>query len=260
MMIQLRQLYSSRELLWNWTHREFRVRYSQAILGVLWTVLQPIALMLIFTVVFSSILRVDTGSIPYPAFVYIGLLSWNFFAGAVSAASSSVGDHMSIVSKVAFPREVLPFSIILVSLFDFLIAASIFVVLLAYYQILIGTAALFVPVIVLAEMALMTGISLLAASVYVRYRDLRFIVPIVLQMWFFINPIFYAVQNVPQQFQTLYYFNPMAVFIEAFRSVIFRNQLPDPVSFGIASGVSLLVLLIGYAAFKQAESKFADVA
>jgi len=260
MTLQIRYLYDSRELLWNWMRREFRIRYSQAVLGVLWTVLQPTALMLIFTVVFSSILKVDTGNIPYPAFVYIGLLSWNFFASAVGAASSSVGDHMSIVSKVAFPREILPFSIILVSLLDFLIAASIFVVLLVYYQIPIGSAALFVPAIVIAQMALITGISLLTASVYVRYRDVRFIVPIVLQMWFFINPIFYSTQNVPQQFQLLYYFNPMAVFIGAFRSVIFLNQLPDLVSFGIASGVSLLVLLIGYAVFKKAESKFADIA
>lgn len=253
------KLYQSRQLLANWTLREFRIRYSQAALGIAWSILQPTAMMVITTIVFSTLLRLPTHDVPYPLYVYSGILAWNFFAGGLSTSFSTVADNMALVSKVAFPREVLPLSSILVSLIDFVIASSVFVLLLAYYQIQLGWMVLLVPVVVLVQMALITGISLLVATVHVRYRDIRFIVPLVLQILFFATPIFYSTESIPKAYQKFFLLNPIANIIEAYRGIIFFNKLPSEAAMAYTIAIALVVLALGYGFFKRNEGKFADL-
>lgn len=260
MTAQLYRLYLSRQLFVNWTKREFRVRYSQALLGIAWAVVQPIAYMAITTIVFSTLLRLPTYNIPYPVYVYSGLLAWNLFAGGVSAAFPSVADNINIVGKVAFPREVLPLSAICVSLLDFAIASIVFVILLFAFQIRIGWTVVFIPFVLLVQVALIMGISLLCSAMHVRYRDTRFLVPIALQLLFFITPIFYSTETIPLQYQWLFFINPMANIVNAYRGLVFFNQLPDLASAAYTSVFALVALAAGYFVFKRAEGKFADLA
>ncbi len=259
MSAQLERLYVSRQLLANWTLREFRVRYSQALLGVAWAVIQPLVMMVITTVIFSTLLRLPTHGIPYPLYVYSGLLAWNLFAAGLSSAIPSVADNMSLVSKVAFPREVLPIASIGVSLIDFVVASIIFVALLIAFQTPIGLAVLLLPLVVLVQLALILGVSLLASAVHVRYRDTRFLVPLVLQALFFLTPIFYSIENIPAKYRALFFFNPVANIVEAYRSLVFFNRLPDLATVGYTVIFALVVLVLGYVVFKRAEGKFADL-
>ena len=174
MQSYISELFQSRELLYRWTRREFGVRYSQSILGAAWSILQPLALMIIFSVVFSVFIQVPTNDIPYPVFAYSALLPWTLFANALSFAIPSLVGNFNLVSRIYFPREILPLAAILVSFIDFLIASIVFVLLLWYYHIPLTPTALLLPVIVLVQMILIFAITLLAAAFNVFYRDVRF--------------------------------------------------------------------------------------
>lgn len=255
----LLELYNARELLYSWTFREFRVRYSQSVMGAAWAVLQPLVLMLIFSVVFSLVLRIDTGGIPYPVFSYVGTLPWTLFATSITFAVPSLVANMNLVSKIYFPREVLPISSILVALVDFAIAAALLVPMLLIYHIPITWTVLFIPLLVLVQTFLTLGIGLFASAVNVFYRDVRFVVPLALQVWMYLSPVIYPVSTVPEQWRTLYFLNPMAAIIDSYRRVLLMGQMPDWPYFGLATVVSLVVLVLGYRYFKHAEREFADL-
>jgi lipopolysaccharide transport system permease protein len=259
MTVYLRELITARELLFNWTLRDFRVRYSQSILGAAWAILQPLALMIIFTVVFSFFVRVDTGGVPFPLFTYAAILPWTFFANSLSTAIPSLVTNMNLVSKIHFPREILPLSSILVSFADFLVASSIFVLLLAYYRVPIGPAVLLLPLPLLVQVVLTFGISLLASAINVFYRDIRFVIPLVLQLWMYLSPIFYPVDYVPERFRPFFMLNPIATLIESYRRVILFNQMPDWGYLGITALFSGVLTLVAYRYFKRAERRFADL-
>ncbi len=259
MLMQLRDFLATRELLFNWTWKQFRARYSQSLLGITWTILQPFSLMVITSIIFSVFLKVPTQDIPYPIFVYSGLLPWTFFANSLSSAIPSIVENLNIVSKIYFPREILPLSYIIIGLIDFLIASSIFVLMLIFYRIPIGPAVLLLPLVILDQCALIFGISLIGAAVNVFYRDVRFVIPLALQVWLYMSPIFYSVNIVPESFRPIYFMNPMATLVDTYRRLIFFDQMPDWPYFGLASLVSLLMLVIGYRYFKAAEKLFADL-
>lgn len=253
------ELYKARELLYSWTFREFRVRYSQSVIGAAWAVLQPLVLMLIFSVVFSLVLGIDTGGIPYPIFSYVGTLPWTLFATSITFAVPSLVSNMNLVSKIYFPREVLPLSSILVALVDFVIAAALLIPMLLLYHIPLTWMVLFVPLILLVQTILTTGISLFASAVNVFYRDVRFVVPLALQVWMYLSPVIYPASNVPEQWRTLYFLNPMAAIIDSYRRVILMGQMPDWPYLGLSAAVSLATLVLGYRYFKRAERQFADL-
>lgn len=259
MTVYLKELISQRELLFTWTLRDFRVRYSQSVLGAAWAILQPLALIIIFSVVFSIFVKVPTGDVPYPIFSYTALLPWTFFANALNFAIPSLVSNMSLVSKIYFSREILPLSAILVSFIDFVIASSIYMLMLAYYRVVIAPVILFVPLILLIQIILIFGISLFGSAMMVFYRDIRFVIPLVLQVWMYLSPIIYPVDLVPLKFQTLYFLNPMAAIIESYRRVILYQQSPDWFYLGLAALISILTLVVSYRYFKTAEKKFADL-
>lgn len=259
MFAHLKELYETRELLLTWTRRDFRVRYSQSVLGAAWAILQPLALMVIFSLIFSVFLKVPTDGIPYPIFAYAALLPWTLFSNSLSFAIPSLVNNMNLVSKIYFPREILPLSAILVGLADFLIASSIFIVMLVVYRVAVGWAVLLVPVVLAVQILLMFGISLLAAAVNVFYRDIRFIIPLALQLWMYVSPVIYPVSAIPERLRPFYFLNPMAAILDAYRRVLLLKQMPDWGSLGLATLISLLLTVLAYRYFKRAEREFADL-
>jgi lipopolysaccharide transport system permease protein len=255
----LRELYRYRELLLVWGQREIKVRYKQSVLGAAWAVLQPLALMIVFTVVFSVIARVPSGGIPYPVFSYTALLPWTFLATAISFAVPSLVNNLNLVTKIYFPREILPMGSIIVAFVDFLIATAVFLGLIAYYRIPVGLSWLWVPGLLVVQTALTAGIVFFLSALSVRFRDIRFVVPLGLQIWMYASPIIYPVSLVPQRFQFLYMLNPMAGLIESYRRVIILGLAPEAGHLIPAAAVSALILVAGYSYFKREEALFADI-
>jgi lipopolysaccharide transport system permease protein len=256
---QLSELIEARELLGTWTMREFKVRYSQSLLGAAWAILQPLALMVIFSMIFSVFLKVPTDGVPYPVFAYTALLPWTFFANSLTLAIPSLVNNMNLVSKIYFPREILPLSTILVGLIDFFIASSVFIAMLLYYRVQVGLPILLLPAVLVVQIVLTFGVSLLASAVNVFYRDIRFVVPLALQIWMYLSPVIYPVTVIPETIRWLYLLNPMAVLIDSYRRLILFDQMPDWRYLGTASIVSLIMTLVAYRYFKRAERHFADL-
>lgn len=259
MLSHLRELATAHELLFTWTRRDFKVRYSQSVLGAAWAVLQPLSLMVIFSLIFSLFIKVPTDGIPYPLFAYTALLVWTFFANSLSTAIPSLVNNMNLVSKIYFPREILPLSANLVSMIDFLIAATIFVILLVIYQVAVGWTIVFLPLLLLIQVLFTFGVSLAASAINVFYRDVRFVIPLALQIWMYLSPVIYPISLVPEWLRPFYLLNPMATLIDSYRRVIFLNQPPDWLYVGLATLVSLVILLGSYRYFKRAERDFADL-
>lgn len=253
------ELFNARELLFSWTFREFRVRYSQSFMGAAWAIMQPLVLMVIFSFVFSFVLNINTGDIPYPVFSYVGTLPWTLFATSITFAVPSLVSNMNLVSKIYFPREVLPISSILVALVDFAIAAVLLIPMFLIFRVPITWTIVFVPLILLIQTLLTLGISFFASAINVFFRDVRFIVPLALQVWMYLSPVIYPVTAVPEQWRWLYFLNPMAAIIDSYRRVLLMGQLPDWPYLGLSAVVSLIVLVLGYRYFKNAERQFADL-
>lgn len=256
---QLRELFDARELLLTWTRREFRVRYSQSILGAAWAVLQPLTLMIIFSVVFGYLLNVPTEGVPVPVFSYTGTLPWTFFANSVTFAVPSLVSNMTLVSKIRFPREILPLAAVLVSMVDFAIGALLLIPLMALYQVPIGWTVILVPLIVLVQVIFTYALALFGSAINVFFRDVRFIIPLMLQVWLYISPVIYPVSQVPSQLQPIFFLNPMAVLIDSYRRVILFQQPPNWLLLGVTALESLVLMMLAYRIFKRAERRFADV-
>jgi lipopolysaccharide transport system permease protein len=259
MLAYLTELVGARELLFTWTMRDFKVRYSQSILGAAWAVLQPLSLMVIFSVIFSVFVKVPTEGMPYPVFAYTALLPWTLFANSLNSAIPSLVSNMNLVSKIYFPRETLPLSAIIVSFIDFLIGISILVLLMVVYRVSVGPTVLLVPLILLIQMTLTFGISLAGAAMNVFYRDIRFVIPLTLQIWMYLSPVFYSVSVVPERLRPIYFLNPMATLINSYRRVVLLNQAPNWPYLGLAAVVACSLTLLAYRYFKRAEMKFADL-
>ena len=253
------ELLEARELLFTWTRRDFKVRYSQSVLGAAWAVLQPFSLMVVYSVIFSVFINVPTDGIPYPVFAYTALLPWTFFANSLSFAIPSLVNNMNLVSKIYFPREILPLSAILVGFVDFLIASIVFVLMLLVYRTPIGLSILWVPLLLSIQMILTFGISLLASAINVFYRDVRFVIPLMLQIWMYLSPVIYSTRVVPERFRSYYFLNPMAVLIDAYRRTILFNQPPDWPYLGLTALIAISLTVAAYTYFKRAEKEFADL-
>ncbi|MFV2045655.1 MAG: ABC transporter permease [Anaerolineales bacterium] len=252
------ELIKYRELLGIWIGREIKIRYKQSFLGAAWAILQPLALMLVFTLVFSRFVQVPTDGIPYPVFSYTAVLPWTFLATAIAFGVPSLVSNMNLVTKTYFPREILPLGAIGASFVDFIVASSIFVVMLYIYDVQLTSFALWVPVLLLLQILLTIGITLLASSIIVFYRDVRFIVPIALQLWLYATPIIYPASLVPESLRTLYALNPMVGIIEGYRATLLFGQ-PPPNSIIVSAVVSVFLVALGYFMFKRLEPSFADI-
>ena len=258
-MQNLRSLYHHRDLLWLWTMREVRVRYKQSFLGGAWAILQPLSLMVIFSVVFGYFVKVPTDGIPYPVFSYSALLPWTLFATSITFAVPSLVNNMTLVTKVYFPREILPFAAVGAAFIDYLVAAVLFIALMLLYSVPVRLTALFLPLLLLIQIILTLGISLMASALTVLMRDVRYIVPLALQLLMYLSPVVYPLSVVPDNLRVLYLLNPMAGLIENYRRITIYGLMPDWPTLLPSACIGVIILVAGYAYFKRAEGTFADI-
>lgn len=255
----MHELYRFRELVWVWGFREIRVRYKQSLLGATWAILQPLVLMVVFTIVFSRFAKVPTDGIPYPIFSYTALLPWTLFTTAITFGVPSLVNNLNLVVKTYFPREILPIGAVGAGFFDFLVASSIFIVMMIYYRIELTWTALWLPLVLIIQLVLILGVAFIGSALIVLYRDVRFIVPLGLQIWLYLSPVIYPVTAVPEQYLTLYMLNPMAGIISAYRQIILYGQQPPWAYLAISAVEAVLIFLAGYWIFKKLEASFADI-
>lgn len=252
-------LFQSKDLLVEWTRRNIRARYQQSALGWLWALIQPISQVAIFTVIFTHFVPVDTGKTPYALFSFTATVPWAFLAASLTDMSSSIVGNMGLVTKIYFPREVLPIAAMLARLMDFGLAVVLLVVLIVYFQAQVfSISLLFVLAILVIQLTLMLGLGLALAAANVFYRDVQSLLNLVVQLWFYASPIIYPVTTVPENLRQLYFLNPMAGILEAYRDVLLNGRFPGP-HLVISAIMSLAVFAVGYWFFKRVEFLFADI-
>jgi lipopolysaccharide transport system permease protein len=252
-------LVASKELVYVWTARTTRARYQQSALGWLWAVAQPAATALLMTVVFTRLVPVDTGDIPYLAFSFAAVVPWTFLAVALADMSASLVANMGLITKVYFPREVLPLSAMGSRLLDFALSFAVLAVLLAAYRLPPSLSALaYLPLIALVQVALVAGLGLACAAANVFYRDTDPMLRLVVQLWFYASPVIYSMEAVPARLRGFYFLNPMAGVIEGYRDVMLRGVAPG-VYLWASAAAAAAALIAGYWMFKRLESRFADV-
>jgi lipopolysaccharide transport system permease protein len=247
------------DLLYTLSMHRIKVRYKQSALGLAWAILQPLSLMLIYTLVFSVIVRMPSSGAPYAVFAYTALLPWTYFSTALTNATNGLVSHSHLVTKVYFPREIIPLSYVIAALFDLLIASSIMVGLMIYYRVSLSWYALYVIPIIAILTIFLTGMSLLFSATQVRFRDIGMAMPLLLQLWMFATPVVYPLDRVPQGILSFYRLNPMVGLVENFRRVVLLSVPPDFSLLTISALISVILLPISYIYFKRVEATVADV-
>ncbi|MCU1267648.1 MAG: Transport permease protein [Acidobacteria bacterium] len=253
------KLIQYRDLLYTLSVHRIKVRYKQSVLGIFWAILQPLSMMLIFTFIFSLIARMPSEGAPYAIFAYCALLPWNYFSSAVSNATNSLVSHSQFVTKVYFPREILPITYVVSALFDFAVAATLLVGLMVYYHVRPTVNAFYVVPIIMVLSCFALAMSFLLSATQVRIRDVGVAVPLLLQLWMFATPVIYPLTAVPARWRSLYMLNPMVGVIENFRQVILRGAAPDLRSLVTSALISVVLLVVSYLYFKRVEATMADV-
>lgn len=255
----LQEFWAYRELLFFMVWRDLKVRYKQTLLGVAWAVIQPLVSTLIFFLFFGKMAKMPSDGVPYPVFAYLGMAAWTYFSGAVAYSSNSLVNNSQLLTKVWFPRLIIPTAGVLSLLPDFLIASLVGVAVMFAYGTTPAWTFLLWPLLVPLMVILALGASLILATLNVRYRDVKYAIPFLLQMWMFLTPIIYPVSIVPERWRSLLLLNPMGGVVEAFRSTALGNRPLDWATLGAALGLGLLVLAFGLRYFTKAERAFADV-
>lgn len=253
-------LWNYRELVYFLAWRDILVRYKQTVIGILWALLRPFLTMLVFTIVFGSLAKLPSEGAPYPILVFAGLLPWQFFASALTESSSSLIDNSNLISKVYFPRLIVPASSIIVSLIDFLISGLILVGLMLWYGFVPSLAVLTLPLFIILAFAAALGAGLWMAALNVKYRDFRYVVPFVVQLGLYISPVGFSSKVIPEEWRLLYSLNPMVGVIDGFRWALLGGEakLYWP-GFLLSVGLVGLLCITGIWYFRKTERSFADV-
>ena len=246
-----------RDLLLTIVRRDLLLRYKQTVMGFGWAVFMPVLNTVIFSVIFMRVAPLETG-LPYPLFAFAGLLPWNFLASSLRFSVVSLTSNAPLVTKVYFPREIFPFSAVIVSLVDFLVASTVLAALMIYYRVELTAAVLFMPVVLVVQIAFTAGCAMLLAMANLFYRDVKYLFEILLTLWMFATAVVYPIDRVGGRLGWLLSLNPMTPIIEAYRDVLLRGTLPAAGPFAYAAAASLVVLLGGWLVFHRAEFKFAE--
>jgi len=258
--LDLKELWLYRELFYFFAWRDIKIRYKQTIFGIAWAVMQPFITMVIFTIVFGKLANMSSDNIPYPIFVYAGLLLWNVFSNSLSDSSQSLIRNVNIVQKVYVPKIIVPAASIIVSLVDFLFASLIFGGIMLYYNFMPHfQGLLFLPLLLLITISTSLGLGWFFAALNVKYRDVRYALPFFIQLLIFITPVIYPVSIVPKAYQWLLSLNPMTGVIETFKSVFLGTMPINWPGLGISVVISIIFLLFGLIYFLKTEKVFADV-
>lgn len=256
--LDLKELWLYRELFWVLVMRDLKVRYKQTVLGFAWAIIQPFMMMVVFSVFFGGLAKIPSEGIPYPVFVYAALLPWTFFQNAVASSSNSLVGSAHLVSKVYFPRLIIPLSSVGSGVADFLISAAVLLVLMAYYGVGFSPNLVMAPVLMVGVIFTALGVGTFLSALTVAYRDFRYVVPFMLQFWMFATPVVYPASLVPEQWRWALYMNPMAGIIEGFR-VAFLAKPFEWGALGLSLLISALLFLAGLAYFGKVERRFADI-
>jgi lipopolysaccharide transport system permease protein len=257
--IDIREIWDYRELLYFLTKRDIKVRYKQTVLGGLWAVIQPAFTMIVFTLFFGRLAKVPSDDLPYPIFVYAGLLPWTYFANAVSASGNSLVGNANLITKVYFPRLMVPASASLAGLLDFFIALFVLGALMIYYQVMPGAGIFLFPLLVALTFLCAVGVGLWLSALNVEYRDIRYAIPFFIQIWMFLSPVIYPVSLVKSEYRWLLALNPMGGVIHAYRASLLGHQPVDWPLLGLSSLMITGLFLGGLYYFRRMEKAFADV-
>lgn len=256
----LHDLWNYRELFLFLSWRDILVRYKQAVLGIAWSVLRPLLTIAVFSLVFGRLAKLPSQGIPYPLLVFAAMLPWQLFAGALSESSNSLLGNTHLISKIYFPRLIIPASAVMVHLLDFLISLALLLGLMAWYRCLPDARILFLPLFLLPVLLLVLGCGFWFSALNVKYRDFRYIVPFIVQFGLYISPVGFSSAVIPGRWRLLYSLNPLVGIIDGFRWSLLRGRNPiDWAAFGLSMAVLLLVFISGLFYFRHTERFFADV-
>jgi lipopolysaccharide transport system permease protein len=258
---EIKAIYKWRELLWQMVGREVKARYKQSILGYFWVILNPLAQMLVMSFAFSIILRIPTNAganIPYSIFLFVAFLPWTLFTNSLSSAASSLVSSGNLITKIYFPRTILVLSTIIAKIIDFLFATSILVIYLIIYHIPITWHILWIIPILLIQQIFTLGLSLFFAAANLLYRDIQYLLNMILLLWMYLTPVIYPADMVPEKYRLIFQLNPMAVITNAYRQVVLGGGEPKYSSLILAFVLSFIILFIGFKYFKSREKIFAD--
>jgi ABC-type polysaccharide/polyol phosphate export permease len=245
------------ELLVMMTRRDLMLRYRQTVMGFAWAVFMPVINTIVFTLIFRKVAKIET-DVPYPVFSYCGLLPWNMFATSLKAGVNSLFGNRNLLTKVYFPREVFPFSTMLVGVVDFAVGLSVLAVLMIYYWIPLSSTALFLPVLVAVQVMFTAGLCMFLAPVNLYYRDVKYILEVLVTVWMFATPVIYPTRQVTGPLGVILQFNPLAPIIDGYRAILLRGELPSPIPFASVAVLSVVMFAAGWIVFHRAEYAFAE--
>ena len=256
--LDLGEIWKYRELLYFLTLRDVKVRYKQTLVGVAWAVIQPVLTTAIFTVIFSNFARFDTGSVPYPLFALSGLIIWLFVHTSISLASSSFVNNTNLVTKVYFPRLIVPLATSLATLFDLVFGVLILIGMMLYFGVVLTSQILLAPLFIVLALIVAVTFGTLFSALNVRFRDVKFALPFLLQVWMIASPIFYPTSLLTERWRLVFAINPLTGLLDGFRSALFGSSFDWPV-IGVSCASLLVFLLISLFVFKSMEDSFADL-
>lgn len=257
--INLREIWRYRELLYFFTWRDVKVRYKQTIIGILWAVLQPLITMLVFTIFFGKLAKVPSEGIPYPIFVYTGLLPWTYFAQSLARSSGSIVANSGMIKKVYFPRLITPIAASMSALVDFMISFIILLFLMGYYKFPLTKGIVMFPLLLFLTFLCSSGISFWLSALNALYRDIRIIVPFCIQLGMFLTPVIYPVSILPEKYSWILYLNPMTGIIESYRAAILGYKAIPVFGLSLSIAITAFFFIAGAFFFRRVEKTFADV-
>ena len=257
--INFRELWEYRELLYFLTWRDIKIRYKQTVLGAAWAIIQPVFMMVVFSLFFGKLAKVPSDGIPYPVFAFCALLPWQLFASAVSDSSNSLVGNQGLITKVYFPRLVIPVSAVLSGLLDFFVALVVLVGLIFWYGIVPGWGIIAVPAFILLAMCTALAVGLWLSALSVQYRDVRYVIGFLVQFWLFVTPVAYPSSIIPERWRAVYALNPMAGVVEGFRWALLGKSSVLGSMLWVSIGVVLITLFGGLYYFRRMEQQFADI-
>lgn len=251
------------DLIYTLSMHRIRVRYKQSVLGVSWAIMQPLSLMLTYTVIFSYITKISSEGLPYPIFAFAGLLPWLYFQTALTSATGGLVSHRDLITKVYFPREILPLTYVIAAAFDFLVSSTVLAAMMLYYGVTVTWYVLYAVPILAIMTVFMVGVSLMLSATQVRIRDVGVAIPLVLQLWMFATPIVYPYSaiagKIARPLEIAYTLNPLVGVIENFRRVVLQGVTPHFATLGMSLVISMVLLPVAYVYFKHIEGTMADI-
>jgi lipopolysaccharide transport system permease protein len=251
--------YRHRDLIFSFALRDIKARYKQTALGVAWSLLQPLSMMVVFTLVFSVFAKVPSDGVPYPVFAYSALIFWTFFSNTIGGGTGAMVSNATLIRKIYFPRETLLIAVLLAGLLDLGVASMLFVGMLFYYKISLTLAALWVVPLLLLQMTLTFAVISLTSAAHVNFRDMGHGLPLVIQLWMFATPVAYPISVIPGWLRPWYLLNPMAPIIDGYRSALIMGTVPNLPAVGVSVAVTTILTILGLTVFKRAARTFADV-